>query len=297
MNENLPKFDDLMLPILKMFEDGNIHTRTEVRERVFKKFTPEQLSVQIPSGKRGLIANRISWALQYLRFANALETTSRGEYRITNNGKKLLSDKTDKITVKDLKQFPEFDDSTNKPKKETETMVVDATPDDAIRNIIEENNKRLKKEILNSIMNKDPYFFESLVLDLLGRMGYGKTEGTPKAHDNGFDGVIYQDRLGVDRVYTQAKRYKEDNLVQQPEIDKFIGILHQNVTRSSKGIFITTSDFIKSARERAKADSMINIVLINGDELVKLMIEYGVGVNTKETYALKEIDEEYLNKN
>ena len=293
MKDNLPKFDDLMLPVLKIFEDGNIHTRTEIKERIYKNFTSEQLSVLIPSGKRGIVADRTSWALQYLRFANALETTARGEYRITNNGKKLLSENIEKITVKDLKQFPEFDDSTNQQKKEVET-VVDATPDDAIRNIIDENNKRLKKEILNNIMNKDPYFFESLVLDLLGRMGYGNTEGTPKAHDNGFDGVIYQDRLGIDRVYTQAKRYKEDNLVQQTEIDKFIGILHQNVTRSSKGIFITTSDFNKGAKERAKADSMINIVLINGDDLVKLMIEYGIGVNTKEAYTLKEIDEEYF---
>ena len=293
MKDNLPKFDDLMLPVLKIFEDGNIHTRAEIKERIYKNFTSEQLSVLIPSRKRGVVDDRTSWALQYLRFANALETTARGEYRITNNGKKILSKNIEKITVKDLKQFPEFDDSTRQKKKEVET-VVDATPDDAIRSIIEENNKRLKKEILNNIMNKDPYFFERLVLDLLGRMDYGKTEGTPKAHDNGFDGVIYQDRLGVDRVYIQAKRYKEDNLVQQPEIDKFIGVLHQNVTRSSKGIFITTSDFNKGAKERAKADSMINIVLINGDDLVKLMIEYGIGVNTKEEFTLKEIDEEYF---
>ena len=293
MINELPKFDDLMLPVLKIFSDEKIHTRQEIKEKIFSAYTPRQLSILIPSGKRGVIADRTSWALQYLRFANALETTSRGEYKITNNGKKLLAENNEKITVKDLKQFSEFDVSTTKNKKENNT-IIDATPDDAIRSIIEENNKHIKKDIIEKIMQKDPYFFEMLILDLLGKMGYGRTEITPKAHDNGFDGIVYQDRLGVDRIYTQAKRYKENNLVQQTEIDKFIGVLHQNVTRSNKGIFITTSDFNKGARERAKSDSMINLVLINGDELVELMLEYGVGVNVKEEFSLKEIDEEYF---
>ena len=201
-----------------------------------------------------------------------------------------MKEDIEKITVKDLKQFKEFDISTKKEK-------IDYTPDDAIRNIIDENNKHIKKQILEKIMQKDPYFFENLVLDLLSKMGYGKAELTPKTHDNGFDGVIYQDVLGIDRVYTQAKRYKEKNLVQQPEIDKFIGVLHQNVTRSNKGIFITTSDFSKGAKEKAKADSMINIVLINGEELVDYMIKYEVGINIKEKFTLKEIDEEYFEKN
>ena len=140
-------------------------------------------------------------------------------------------------------------------------------------------------------MQNDPYFFESLVLDLLSKMGYGRTYETPKTHDNGFDGIIYQDRLGIDRIYTQAKRYNEDHIVQQPDIDKFIGTLHKTVTRSN---FITTSDFSKGAREAAMNDSTTNIVLINGDQLSDLMIEYGVGVNTKEEFSLKEIDEEYF---
>lgn len=289
--EDLPKFDDLMLPMLKIFSDEKVHTRQEIKGKIMSNFTDEELSYLIPSGKRGIISDRTSWALQYLKFANAVETTARGEYKITPNGRKLLNSNKDKITVKDLKQFPEFD--LNPTKKEN-NIEINITPDDAIRNIIEENNKHLKKQILEKIMQKDPYFFENLILDLLGKMGYGRTETTPKAHDNGFDGIIYQDRLGVDRIYTQAKRYRETNLVQQPEIDKFIGILHQNVTRSNKGIFITTSDFNKGAIERAKSDSMINIVLINGEELVKLMIEYGVGINTKEEFTLREIDEEYF---
>ncbi len=291
MKEELPKFDDLMLPILKMFSDEKVHTRQEIKTKIYSKFTPEQLSILIPSGRKSAIADRTSWAVQYLRFANALETTARGEYRITDNGRKLLQSGINKITKTELMQFPEFVDSMSKSKEQES---IETTPDEAIRNIINENNRHIKKQIIERIMQKDPYFFEILVLDLLRKMGYGQVESTPKAHDNGFDGIIYQDRLGIDRVYTQAKRYKEDNLVQQPEIDKFIGILHQNVTRSNKGIFITTSDFNKNARERAKADSMVNIVMINGDELVKLMIEYGVGVNTKEEFALKEIDDEYF---
>lgn len=301
MNKELPTFEELMLPILKMFEDGKVHTRSEIKEKVFSNFTPEELSILIPSGKRGVIADRTSWALQYLRSVNALENTARGEYTIGNNGRKLLSDNLSEIRIKNLKQFPEFDIFRNKNKKENNETIdesiddsIEVEPDEGIRTIINRNNRMIKHRIIESIMKKDPYFFERLVLDLLSKMGYGRTEGTPKAHDNGFDGVVYQDRLGIDRIYTQAKRYKEDNIVQQPEIDKFIGILHQNVTRSNKGIFITTSDFSKGAIERAKSDSMVNIVLINGDELVNLMIEYGVGVNVKETYLLKEIDEEYF---
>lgn len=296
MIEDLPKFDDLMLPVLKVFGDNNIHTRKEIQEHIYAMFTPEQLSILVPSGKRRVIPDRTGWAVQYLRFANALESVSRGEYRITENGRKLLNSGLDKISVKELEWFPEFNIWRNREKNENESIqiVENVTPDDAIRNIIDDNNKYLKKQILEKIMQNDPYFFESLVLDLLSKMGYGRAYETPKTHDNGFDGIIYQDRLGIDRIYTQAKRYNEDHIVQQPDIDKFIGTLHKTVTRSNKGIFITTSDFSKGAREGAMNDSTTNIVLINGDQLSDLMIEYGVGVNTKEEFSLREIDEEYF---
>lgn len=294
--ENLPKFDDLMLPVLKIFSDNKIHTRREIQENIYEMFTPEQLSILVPSGKRRVIPDRTGWAVQYLRFANALESVSRGEYKITENGRKLLNSGLNKISVKELEWFPEFNIWRNREKDNDETSlsIENITPDDAIRNIIDDNNKYLKKQIMDKIMQNDPYFFESLVLDLLSKMGYGRTYETPKTHDNGFDGIIYQDRLGIDRIYTQAKRYNEDHIVQQPDIDKFIGTLHKTVTRSNKGIFITTSDFSKGAREAAMNDSTTNIVLINGDQLSDLMIEYGVGVNTKEEFSLKEIDEEYF---
>ena len=295
MND-LPKYDDLTLPILKIFEDGQTHTRSEVKSIIYSNFTPEQLSILIPSGIRGVIADRVSWAIYYLRSANVIATPSRGVYQITDNGRKLLDDNVNKITVKELNQFPEFNESRKKVNNEISEndSEENSTPDEQIRKIIITHNSSLKKQIIDIIMNKDPYFFEELILNLLEKMGYGRTETTPKAHDNGFDGVIYQDRLGVDRIYTQAKRYKEDNIVQTPDIDKFAGVLHQSTTRSNKGIFITTSDFSSGARERAKADSTVNIVLINGDDLVKLMIEYNIGVRTIDTYTLKDIDEEYF---
>lgn len=295
MSNELPKFDDLMLPILKIFEDGLPHRRSEVKERIYSNFSPEQMSVMIPSGIRGVIADRVSWAIYYLRRANAISTESRGMYQITDNGKTLLNAGYSKITVHELSQFEEFK-KNNKETVEDDSNFneLDKTPIEKIEEIIEEQNSNLENEIIDKILEKDPYFFEELILKLLNKMGYGEFEVTPKAHDNGIDGVIYQDRLGIDRIYTQAKRYKRDNIIQTPDIDKFTGVLHQNTTRSNKGIFITTSDFSAGAKERAKMDSNVNIVLINGKDLAKLMIEYKLGVQEKETYIFNELDEEFF---
>lgn len=299
MNNNLPKFDDLTLPILKIFEDGEKHARSEIKKIIYSNYSSEQLSILIPSGIRGVIADRVSWAIYYLRTANVISTPSRGIYQITDNGKKLLNSNISKITVEVLSQFPEFIESRNKSKdsnyvEDSFDNNTDKTPSEMIQQIIDEQNSIMENEIIDHILNKDPYFFEELILKLLKKMGYGEFETTPKSHDSGIDGIIYQDRLGVDRIYTQAKRYKKDNIIQTPDIDKFAGVLHQSTTRSNKGIFITTSDFSNGARERAKTDSTVNIVLINGHELVQLMIEYNIGVQTKQEYILKEIDEEYF---
>ena len=159
MIEELPKFDDLMLPVLKIFSDEKVHTRREIQENIYAMFSPEQLSILVPSGKRRVIPDRTGWALQYLRFANALKSVARGEYQITDNGRKLLNSGLNKITVKELEMLPEFNLWRNKTKVENENVIEDTTPDDAIRNIIEENNKYLKKQIIEKIMQNDPYFF------------------------------------------------------------------------------------------------------------------------------------------
>ena len=161
--ENLPKFDDLMLPVLKIFSDNKIHTRREIQENIYEMFTPEQLSILVPSGKRRVIPDRTGWAVQYLRFANALESVSRGEYKITENGRKLLNSGLNKISVKELEWFPEFNIWRNREKDNDETSlsIENITPDDAIRNIIDDNNKYLKSRLWTRLCKTTHIFLKA----------------------------------------------------------------------------------------------------------------------------------------
>ena len=299
MKDKLPKFTEFMLPILKIYEDGNPHTRREVYDILFNNFTPDQLNVVYPSENGRVIEDRISWAIFYLRSAKALIDKSRGIYEIGENGKKLLNDNLTEIKVSDLNQFPEF--TLNKPKVDGVTendesiqLLENTTPNALISSVVENYNKELKEQILERIEQNDAYWFEEMILKLLEKMGYGRPEVTPKSSDHGFDGVIYEDVLGVGRIYTQAKRYTKEP-VGDKDMNEFIGVLHKNNTRSSNGIFITTSRFTGPAKATAESDSTCNIVLIDGEKLVDLMIEYELGVFVKERYTLCEVDESFFN--
>ncbi len=206
------------------------------------------------------------------------------------------------LRKKDLMEYPEFANyATGNPGSISfsggmsnafpdEDATV-STPTEQLESAMDLIYRDLSEELLQKILEQSPYFFEHLVLDLLSKMGYGSTEETPYVHDDGIDGIIYEDKLGLEKIYIQAKRYKPENKVGKPEVHQFSGALDEQ--KATKGVFITTSDFTKEAKSfQAKTDKQI--VLISGDELTRYMIEYNVGVSVKKAYELKKIDTDYF---
>ena len=206
------------------------------------------------------------------------------------------------LRKKDLMEYPEFANyatgnpvgstlSGEAPRPLPEDDITETTPTEQLESAMDMIYKDLSDELLQKILEQSPYFFEHLVLDLLSKMGYGSTEETPYVHDDGIDGIIYEDKLGLEKIYIQAKRYKPENKVGKPEVHQFSGALDEQ--KATKGVFITTSDFTKEAKSfQVKTDKQI--VLISGDELTRYMIEYNVGVSVKKTYELKKIDTDYF---
>jgi restriction system protein len=272
------------------------------------KLSEEERNQLLPSGKVALFNNRVSWAKVYLVKAGLLESPRRAYFQITQRG-------LDAITVSDidinnayLKQFDEFaafkhssnekSESENSLSSEDNTFLEDndITPDEALRNAYKTIHDALAEDILERTRNVSPAFFEQLLIDLLIAMGYGGSEeGTAhalgKSGDNGVDGVINQDPLGVDQIYIQAKRYAQGNNVSSGNIRDFFGAI--NLKNAQKGLFITTSDFTASAKETAHKLSS-RIVLVNGDELAKLMLRYNIGCRNEQTLHIKKIDEDFF---
>lgn len=266
--------------------------------------TEEDKAKKLPSGKQTVLANRIGWAKTYLSKAGLLDTTKRAHFTITHRGKEALSQNIE-VNNQYLKQFAEFQEfkqkntdssaeqSTPQPLESSEET---STPDEILRNAYTKIHDELAEEILERTRKVTPAFFESLLIELLLAMGYGGT-GEGAAHalgqsgDNGVDGVIDQDPLGVDQVYIQAKRYAEGNNVSAGDIRDFFGAL--NLKRAQKGIFITTSEFTASAKETTQNLGM-RIVLINGTELAKLMLRYNIGSRDEDVLTIKKIDEEFF---
>lgn len=268
--------------------------------------TEEERTQILPSGRQSIVDNRIGWAKTYLTKAGLLEVTRRAHFVITDRGIKALQDPKVVIDNHYLKQFDEFiafkdlktDSSTPHVEipSDTDDLNNDITPDEALRAAYKTINDALTSELLSRTRNVTPAFFEDLLIQLLIAMGYGGT-GEGAAHalgrsgDNGIDGVIDQDPLGVDQIYIQAKRYAEGNNVSAGDIRDFFGAL--NLKKAHKGIFITTSDFTPSAVQTAK-DLGMRIVLINGKELAKLMLRYNIGSRDEQILHLKKIDEEFF---
>lgn len=301
---SVPEFQSFMLPILKLFEDKKIHTIKECKEIVIKYFSlnEEDIKILVPSGKQTLVENRVYWSLTYLKKSVLIESINRGEYRITDRGLKLLNTKPERIDKKLLSQYREYRIFSNQDEKE-ETFIKTnelqasevITPEENIDQIYKKINDQLAEDLLEIILEKDGYYFERLVMDVLIKMGYGNfrneaKEITKKSNDGGIDGIINQDKLGLDKIYIQAKRWK-DGVVGRPELQKFVGALSER--QAIKGIFITTSDFTKEAKEYVEKVSQ-NIILINGNMLSKLMIKYNVGVQINYTYEIKKIDNDYF---
>ncbi|ALE38024.1 restriction endonuclease [Leptospira interrogans] len=299
---SIPDFQSAMLPILKILNEKRESSTSTIRDGVAIVFktTEQERRELLPSGKTRIFDNRVAWSITYLKMAGLIQSPKRSFYSITNEGSQFLKTNPERIDNNVLQQFESFQEKKFKTNMlQGDSLGVNEyiqTPDEMMETGYSKIRKDLAEELLNKIKSCNPYFFESIVLDLLIKLGYGGSDEknkkvTKKSNDEGIDGIIKEDKLGLDLIYVQAKKW--ENPVSGTEIQKFAGALQ--VQRAKKGIFITTSMFTTNAHEYvSKMDS--KIVLIDGAELTDLMIEYNVGVSTKQTYEIKKVDLEYFNE-
>jgi restriction system protein len=293
----IPDYQAIMLPFLKIAEAGKEHSKKDTTEKLANQFNLTEFERRelLQSGKQEVFDNRVGWARTYLKKAGLIQSNRRGYFSITSRGTELLKQNQKMINNKILKQYPEF--RTYKKDNKSETPIDDepTTPQENLYNAYQRINDELAKDILEKIKSELPSDFEHIVIDLLVKMGYGGSykdaaQAIGKSGDEGVDGVINQDTLGIDRIYVQAKRWN-DKSVGHPEIRDFIGAL--DFKHCDRGIFITTSTFTKSVQENLDRSSK-RIILIDGDELARLMITHNVGVTIEETLQLKKVDMDYF---
>lgn len=301
----IPIFEDFLFPFLYQLKDKDMTTQ-QMKNAIIEHFnlTDEDCSQKTKSGSTNQLNDRLGWCRQYLRRALMIELPERGVYRITQRGKDYLA-KHRTLRKQDLMHYPEFeayangtDSSKNVhpspviPEKVSEELTPTEQLEKAYHSIIDD----LAADLLQKTLDQTPQFFEHLVVDLLVKMGYGgsfanSAHVTPYIHDDGIDGIIYEDKLGLDKIYIQAKRYKLDNIVGKPQIQQFSGALDEQ--KATKGVFITTSSYSKEARSYVEKLNK-KIVLIDGQNLAQFMIEYNVGVSTKQVFEIKRIDSDYF---
>lgn len=292
-----------MLPLLQFVSDGEEHHLREVVEALADHFglsETERLEL-LPSGKYPTFDSRVGWASTYMKNARLIDKPRRGYSRITDRGLSVLKEKPEKIDSKFLARYPEFvaflgrsRGGAPKPPAMSDEEAGKQTPVEAIEDAYQTIRESLSTELLQQIKGCSPSFFESLVVEVLVKMGYGGTrkdagEVLGKSGDEGIDGVINEDRLGLDVIYIQAKRW--EGTVGRPEIQKFVGALQGQKAR--KGIFITTSDFSKQARDYASAIES-SVVLVDGETLAGLMIDHDVGTTVESSYEIKRVDSDYF---
>lgn len=298
----VPSYQDFMLPTLKLIADNCEHKSRDIVEQTADMLglTEEDKQEKLPSQTQATYYNRAMWARTYLKKACLLDYPERGVIKITQRGLDLLKTNPEKITKNSLLQYDEFRDFQNTVNIEQneidtpEATEKEKTPDELIAESRAILISHLEADLLSKIAENSPTFFEELVAKLLLAMGYGGSEkdilqNRGKTGDEGIDGIIKQDVLGLDKIYIQAKRWSGN--VSRPEVQKFVGAVHgQNANR---GVFITTSLFTNEAREYANNINS-NIILVDGKQLAKLMIEYNVGVQVKDTIQIKKIDEDFF---
>lgn len=299
----IPDFQTLMLPLLMLISDGKEYKMRTVEELLAEKFgiSNEELSELLPSGTDFIFKNRVGWAKTYMKKAGLINSYKRGHITISEKGKEVIDSNPSVINVKFLKQFPEFLAFQVPLKKEAaiiegeiEEEIKQENPEELIELGYVKIRQSLEQDILNRLKTIDPYFFERVVVELLVKMGYGGSiqdagKAIGKSGDEGIDGIIKEDKLGLDVIYIQAKRW--EGVVGRPEIQKFVGALAGQ--RAKKGVFITTSNFSKEAV--AYASQMdVKIVLIDGEKLAQYMIDYNLGVSVQNTYEIKKIDSDYF---
>jgi restriction system protein len=301
----IPDFQSVMRPVLATVADGKPLALSALREQVTNSFQlseAERLE-RLPSGKQTVINNRVGWARTYLNKAGLLSIPAKGMVQITERGLEALTSGPERITVSWLKRYPEFADF-HAPNTAANTLVAEqpesvevteqATPDEQMASAHQAMMQSLADELLAQVRIATPSFFEQVVVDLMIAMGYGGSRkeagrATQATSDDGIDGIIKEDKLGLDVIYLQAKRWA--NTVHRPEIDKFIGALTRQ--RARKGVFITTSDFSAGAREAALGLD-IKVVLIDGVELARLMVENNLGCSVKQVYEVRQLDTDYF---
>jgi len=290
----IPKFHETFVPILNILSDGEtIHTRDlyqNVISRYFNELTEEQLKEKTKTGDF-LLINRIAWGKSYLKKGNFINYPERGYVKITEKGLRQKNQSTlkDVVEEKSLLEFYQEENTKKLPSEKIDKDLKTSSPQD----LIDEGFKLIENEVKNDLLQKlkaiDPYYFEKVILKLLKKMGYGDFIETSKSSDGGIDGIINEDKLGLDKIYIQAKRFTE-NKVREKDIRNFIGAMSGD---TNKGVFVTTSKFDNGAEQKAK-NAHHKIILIDGNKLVDLMHEFNVGVQVKLTYEIKQLDEDFF---
>ncbi len=298
----VPDFQSFFRPLLEVAADEEEHSLKEAREKISADFnlSEEDLSELLPSGTQTKFDNRVAWAKSFFVQAKVLESPKRAYFKITDRGRQLLAQRHERIDVKILSQYPEFVEF-HTPSKQNKTTSptppeerISETPEEILQKAYQSIRGDLAGEILERIKSNSPSFFENLVVDLMVAMGYGGSrvdagKSVGQSGDEGIDGIIKEDRLGLDVIYLQAKRW--EGTVGRPEIQKFVGALHGK--RAKKGVFITTSKFSDEANEYVR---MIDpkIILIDGRDLAEYMIDFNLGTSKAVTYEIKRIDSDYF---
>lgn len=290
----IPKFDETFIPILEVLKSGQVLKSRELIEEVKKRFysglSEEQLKRKTKSGDL-LIDNRIAWGKSYLKKGGYITFPERGLVQITEKGKNHSAN----LTVRDLENESSLFDFYKQEKQtnshENKATFKISSPQDLIDEGFNRIENEVKNELLQKLKNIDPYFFEKVVLKLLKKMGYGEFIETTKSNDGGIDGIINEDKLGLDKIYIQAKRFNEGK-VREKDIRNFIGAMSGD---TNKGVFVTTSEFDEKAIEKARS-AHHKIICIDGQKLVTLMHEFNVGIQVKTSYEIKQIDEDFFDE-
>jgi restriction system protein len=300
----VPDFQSCMLPLLELASNGVEHTLEEARASLAQRFGLDEAEVAelLPSGRQPRFANRVAWAKVYLQQAGLLSSRRRAHFEITARGQQLLAERTDRVDMSILERFEEFREFRSRARrsddeKDSASTALgggEETPEEALERAHQGLRAQLAQELLEQVKSSSARFFEMLVVELLLKMGYGRSRADAgkaigRAGDEGIDGVISEDRLGLDVVYIQAKRW--EGTVGRPELQKFVGALHGK--RARKGVFITSGTFSTEAVDYVSRIDP-RVVLIDGQQLAELMIDLDLGVTVKATYQVKRVDSDFF---
>ena len=297
----IPRYNEMYVDLLNILADMEIHKSSEIKDILAAKFhvTDAEREEMLPSGRQAIFDNRVGWARTYLKKAGLIQSPARGAYQLTPDGKRALEENPSGIDNRYLerfdsfRQFKQFNGAPALPADPSS----EESPQDIFDIAYQQINGALADDILSEVLGQSPAFFERLVVRLLERMGYGGSlagAGTVvgQSGDEGIDGIIREDKLGFDVIYIQAKRWDRDKTVGRPEVQKFVGALAGQ--GASKGLFITTAQFTKEARGYAQKQHTTKIVLVDGQMLTRLMIEYNLGVSTEAVYEIKRLDSDFF---